>query len=144
MLLIAIYYHVRRGKTGSREQVPRKFLRPSLSRVKETTFLKREGTTTKYTFVLLLKTCRILGLQDSLIGLYKPNLTCTTFLIYLSTECQKMPFCVVGKHVFIIDLHFEIESMTPTSNRFCTNMEGKTFALDSRNLIASESSQAVR
>ena len=37
-----------------------------------------------------------------------------------------MPFCIVGKHVCIIDLHFEMENITPTSNQFCTNMEDKT------------------
>ena len=40
-----------------------------------------------------------------------------------------MPFCVVGKHVFIIDLHFGMESMIPTTNRFCMNMEDKTLIL---------------
>ena len=40
-----------------------------------------------------------------------------------------MPFCVVEKHVFIIDLHFGMESITPTSNQFCVNMEDKTLIL---------------
>ena len=41
----------------------------------------------------------------------------------LSLGRQKMPFCVVGLHVSIIDLHSSRESMTLPSNLFCTNME---------------------
>ena len=40
-----------------------------------------------------------------------------------------MPFCVVGKHFFIIDHHFGMERITPTSNHFCANMKDKTFIL---------------
>ena len=47
----------------------------------------------------------------------------------LYLESLKMPFFVVGKHVFIIDLHFGMKSITPTSNQFCTNMENKTLIL---------------
>ena len=48
--------------------------------------------------------------------------------ITLSRESE-MPFCVAGKDVFIIDLHFGMESITSISNQFCTNMEDKTLIL---------------
>ena len=39
-----------------------------------------------------------------------------------------MPF-VLGTHVFIIDMHFDMESITPTSNQSCANMDDKTLIL---------------
>ena len=46
-----------------------------------------------------------------------------------------MPFCVAGSHDFIIDLHFGMENITPTSNQFCTNMEVKNLILQGEILL---------
>ena len=43
-----------------------------------------------------------------------------------SLERHKMPFCVVGKHVFIIDLHSGIENMTSPFILCCTNLKNST------------------
>ena len=51
------------------------------------------------------------------LGLLQKN-----FLTSPSLERQKMPFCVIGRHAYVIDLHSATESMTPTSNLFCMNM----------------------
>ena len=37
-----------------------------------------------------------------------------------SIERQEMLLCVVGKHVYIIDLYSGMENMTPPSNLHCT------------------------
>ena len=42
------------------------------------------------------------------------------FLKSLSLERQKMPLCVVGKFVYIIDLHSVMENMILSSNLCCT------------------------
>ena len=41
----------------------------------------------------------------------------------------------VGKHVFIINLYFGMESITPTPNQFYTNMEDKTLILKAEILL---------
>ena len=45
------------------------------------------------------------------------------FLKQLSLECQKMPFCVVGNHVCIIDFHPGMENMILPSNLCCGNLK---------------------
>ena len=46
--------------------------------------------------------------------------------LHIFQSGQKVPFCVIGVHVYIIDLHSGMESMTLTSNLLCTNMEDTT------------------
>ena len=41
----------------------------------------------------------------------------------LSLECQKIPFCVVGNHLCIIDFHPGMENMILPSNLCCTNLK---------------------
>ena len=41
----------------------------------------------------------------------------------LSQECQKMPFCVVGNHVCIIDFHPGMENMILPSDLYCANLK---------------------
>ena len=45
------------------------------------------------------------------------------FLKQLSLECQKIPFCVVGNHVCIIDFHPWMENMILPSNLYCANLK---------------------
>ena len=45
------------------------------------------------------------------------------FLKQLSLEGQKMAFCVVEKHVYIINLHSWIENMILPFNLYCTNLK---------------------
>ena len=52
-----------------------------------------------------------------------------------------MPFCVEGKHVFIIDLYFGMESITQPTINFARIWQTKC-DIESRNLTVSKSSQA--
>ena len=45
------------------------------------------------------------------------------FLKQLSLQCQKMPFCVVGNHVCIIDFHPGMEYMILPSDLYCANLK---------------------
>ena len=60
----------------------------------------------------------------------------------LSLESQKMPLCVVGKHVFIIDLHFGHEKYNPNLHSILHEYRRQNFDLESRNLVVGRSSQA--
>ena len=41
----------------------------------------------------------------------------------LSLECQKMPLCIVGNHVCIIDFHPWMENMMLLSILYCANLK---------------------
>lgn len=113
-----------KGKWGAGSEAPRKSFLPCLFYVRKPPFLKRGGTTKRHFHSYVAKS-RSLDLQGPLVELQKP----TAFRMQVidrealfkfqginfferhlgvwdnSLESQKMPFCVVGKHDFIIYLH---------------------------------------
>ena len=63
------------------------------------------------------------------------------FLESISLELQKMPLCLVGKYVFIIDLHSGMENMIATLNLCAHFKKLKTLIFKKEN-ISWESTQA--